>query len=62
MKGLLRWMLLVLVAALALELFFVVRIASMAAIDPQSSAFQRSIASLRPPSERSSTPGAVRKK
>jgi monofunctional biosynthetic peptidoglycan transglycosylase len=42
MKGLLRWMLLVLVAALALELFFVVRIAAMAAIDPQSTAFQRS--------------------
>ncbi len=42
MKGLLRWMLLVLVAALALELFFVVRIATMAAIAPQSTAFQRS--------------------
>ncbi len=42
MKGLLRWMLLVLVAALALELFFVVRIASMAVIAPQSTAFQRS--------------------
>jgi monofunctional biosynthetic peptidoglycan transglycosylase len=42
MKGVLRWMLLVLVAALALELFFVVRIASMAVIAPQSTAFQRS--------------------
>jgi monofunctional biosynthetic peptidoglycan transglycosylase len=42
MKGLLRWMLLVLVAALALELFFVVRIATMAVIAPQSTAFQRS--------------------
>ena len=42
MKGLLRWMLLVLVAALALEFFFVVRIATMAAIAPQSTAFQRS--------------------
>ena len=42
MKGLLRWMLLVLVAALALELFFVVRIAAMAVIAPQSTAFQRS--------------------
>ena len=42
MKGVLRWMLLVLVAALALELFFVVRIATMAAIAPQSTAFQRS--------------------
>lgn len=42
MKGVLRWMLLVLVAALALELFFVVRIASMAMLAPQSTAFQRS--------------------
>jgi monofunctional biosynthetic peptidoglycan transglycosylase len=42
MKGVLRWMLLVLVAALALELFFVVRIASMAVVAPQSTAFQRS--------------------
>jgi monofunctional biosynthetic peptidoglycan transglycosylase len=42
MKGLLRWMLLVLVAALALELFFVVRIATMAVVAPQSTAFQRS--------------------
>ena len=42
MKGLLRWILLVLVAALALELFFVVRIATMAVIDPQSTSFQRS--------------------
>ena len=41
MKGLLRWMLLVLVAALALELFFVLRIAAMAVIAPQSTAFQR---------------------
>src|SRR6478736_7307236 len=42
MKGVLRWMLLLLVAALALQLFFVVRIAVMAAIAPQSTAFQRS--------------------
>ena len=42
MKGLLRWVLLVLVAALALELFFVVRIATMAVIAPQSTSFQRS--------------------
>ena len=41
MKGVLRWVLLVLVAALALELFFMVRIAAMAMIDPQSTAFQR---------------------
>lgn len=42
MKGLLRWILLVLLAALALQLFFVVRIATMAVIDPQSTSFQRS--------------------
>ena len=42
MKGVLRWMLLALVAVLALELFFVLRIATMAAIAPQSTAFQRS--------------------
>ncbi|MCY7318249.1 MAG: transglycosylase domain-containing protein, partial [Ramlibacter sp.] len=42
MKGLLRWILLVLLAALALQLFFVVRIAAMAVIDPQSTSFQRS--------------------
>jgi monofunctional biosynthetic peptidoglycan transglycosylase len=39
---LLRWMLLLLVAALALQLFFVVRVATMAVIAPQSTAFQRS--------------------
>ncbi len=42
MKGLLRWILLVLVAGVALQLFFVVRIATMAVIDPQSTSFQRS--------------------
>ena len=42
MKGVLRWMLLALVAALALQLFFVLRIAAMAVIAPQSTAFQRS--------------------
>ena len=42
MKGLLRWILLVLIAALALELFFVLRIATMAVVAPQSTAFQRS--------------------
>ena len=54
MKGVLRWMLLAVVAALALELFFVLRIAAMAAIAPQSTAFQRSeawrIASEKRPS------------
>ncbi|MDP9912129.1 monofunctional biosynthetic peptidoglycan transglycosylase [Variovorax boronicumulans] len=42
MKGLLRLIACLVVAGLALELFFVVRIAAMAVIDPQSTAFQRS--------------------
>ena len=54
MKGLLRWVLLVLLAAIALQLFFVVRIGTMAVIDPQSTSFQRSeawrIASEKHPS------------
>jgi monofunctional biosynthetic peptidoglycan transglycosylase len=37
-----RWLLAVLAAALALQLFFLARIALMAAIDPQSTTFQRS--------------------
>lgn len=37
-----RWLVLVLVALLALQLFFVARIAVMLVVDPQSSAFQRS--------------------
>jgi monofunctional biosynthetic peptidoglycan transglycosylase len=42
MKPLLRWLALVLMAVLALQLFFVLRIAAMAVLDPQSTAFQRS--------------------
>jgi monofunctional biosynthetic peptidoglycan transglycosylase len=42
MKPLLRWLGLVLIAAAALQLFFLLRIAAMAVIDPQSTAFQRS--------------------
>lgn len=42
MKALLRWILLVLAAAMAVQLYFVGRIALMVAIDPQSTAFQRS--------------------
>lgn len=42
MKPLLRWLALVVLAGLALELFFIVRIASMATIDPESTSFQRS--------------------
>jgi monofunctional biosynthetic peptidoglycan transglycosylase len=42
MKPLLRWVALVLLAATALQLFFVMRIAMMAAVAPQSTSFQRS--------------------
>ena len=41
MTALLRWLVLLL-ALLALQLFFVLRIAAMAVLDPQSTAFQRS--------------------
>jgi len=37
-----RWLMLVLLAGLALEVFFVLRIAMMVAVDPGSSAFMRS--------------------
>lgn len=42
MKALLRWIGLVAFAALALQLFFVLRIAAMAVINPESTTFQRS--------------------
>ncbi|MEO8021151.1 transglycosylase domain-containing protein [Polaromonas sp.] len=42
MKAVLRWVLLVLLAGLAVQLYFVTRIALMAVVDPQSTAFQRS--------------------
>jgi len=42
MKALFRWIALLLVAAVALQLFFVARIALMATVDPQSTSFQRS--------------------
>ena len=42
MKALLRWIGLVAIAALALELFFVLRIAAMAVVNPESTTFQRS--------------------
>ncbi len=42
MKALLRWFALVLVAAIVLQVFFVARIASMAVINPKSTAFERS--------------------
>ncbi len=41
-KALTRWLLLVILAFVALQLFFVLRIALMAVVDPQSTAFQRS--------------------
>lgn len=42
MKGLLRWLLLLVLAGLALQLFFVLRIALAVVVDPQSTTFQRS--------------------
>ena len=42
MRPLLRWLVLLAAAVLALQLFFVARIAVMARLDPQSTAFQRS--------------------
>ena len=42
MKPLLRWLGLVLLALVALQLFFVLRIAAMAVIAPESTTFQRS--------------------
>ncbi|WBY00802.1 monofunctional biosynthetic peptidoglycan transglycosylase [Ramlibacter tataouinensis] len=42
MKGLLRWLLLLVLAGIALQLFFVLRIALAATVDPQSTTFQRS--------------------
>jgi monofunctional biosynthetic peptidoglycan transglycosylase len=42
MKGLVRWLGLLLVALLALQVFFVARIAIMAVMAPQSTSFQRS--------------------
>jgi monofunctional biosynthetic peptidoglycan transglycosylase len=41
-KAALRWLGLVLLAALALQVFFVLRIAAMAVVDPESTTFQRS--------------------
>jgi monofunctional glycosyltransferase len=41
-KAILRWFVLVLVAFVALQLFFVLRIAAMAVVAPESTSFQRS--------------------
>lgn len=42
MKGLGRWLVLVLLAGLALQLYFFARIALMTVVNPESTAFQRS--------------------
>lgn len=42
MRALFRWLACLIAAGLALQVFFIARIAAMAAIDPQSTAFQRS--------------------
>ncbi len=42
MKAVMRWIALVVFAFIALQLFFIGRIAMMAAVDPQSTTFQRS--------------------
>jgi monofunctional biosynthetic peptidoglycan transglycosylase len=42
MRSVGRWLLLLVVAGLALQLFFVARIAAMVVLDPQSTTFQRS--------------------
>ena len=42
LKAISRWLVLVVLALIALQLFFVLRVAMMAVIDPQSTTFQRS--------------------
>jgi monofunctional biosynthetic peptidoglycan transglycosylase len=42
MKALTRWVALAILAFVALQLFFIVRIAAMAVLDPESTTFQRS--------------------
>ena len=42
MKAVMRWLGLLVIAFVALQLFFVLRIAAMVAINPQSTTFQRS--------------------
>ncbi len=60
MKPLRRWLALVALALLALQLFFVSRIALMLWLDPQSTAFQRSEAWRLNTTATSSDKGAVR--
>ena len=42
MRAVLRWLVCVIAAGIALQVFFIARIAAMAVVDPQSTAFQRS--------------------
>lgn len=42
MRAVLRWLVLAILAGLLLQLFFLLRIATMAVVDPQSTTFQRS--------------------
>src|SRR5690606_13753321 len=42
MKALARWVALAILAFIALQLFFILRIATMAVLDPESTTFQRS--------------------
>ena len=42
MKAVWRWLVLVLLALLALQVFMVLRVASMAIVDPSSTSFERS--------------------
>ena len=42
LKAITRWLALVVLAFIALQLFFVLRIALMVVVDPESTSFQRS--------------------
>ena len=59
MRSVGRWIVLVLLAAVLLQLFFLLRIAAMAALDPQSTTFQRSEA-FRIASEKGRLPWSQR--
>ena len=42
MRAVLRWLVLAILAGVLLQLFFLLRVATMAMVDPQSTTFQRS--------------------
>jgi monofunctional glycosyltransferase len=42
LRGITRWLMLIILSALALQLYFVLRVALMIVVDPQSTTFQRS--------------------